>query len=555
MIRKRFGTFFILLFFLAVLTGGIIYDDLSASHSEDPYAAIKLLNEAIHQVSEKYVDEIESDSLYMRALEGMLGSLDPYSQLLSPTEYNDLRIHTQGNYEGLGIRIDIVQQILTVIAPIEGTPAYRAGLQAGDRILAVDGASTKGWSEEKAVQQLRGPRGSTVTLLIGRAGLTEPFETDVTRRPIKLSAVPYSFLMRDGIGYVRFTQFAERGRDELRDAIRKLERSGMRALVLDVRGNPGGLLDQAIEVSDLFLPKGVEIVATRGRAEESDRAYHARDNDDFSVHPMIVLINGSSASASEILAGALQDHDRALLVGESSWGKGLVQSLFSLDDGYFLKLTTARYYTPSGRSIQRAGEPGLPTTRTGEEIPSMFEGDGDAFPDSLVFQTDMGRRVFGGGGVMPDVVVRGDRLAEVSQQLIEDIAIQNAFFLFAVTYRSAHDAIPRNFKPNQALLDEFKAYLRQERGINFSDEAFLAEVEYIRDSMQFTLISQYHGEGAARQAVLRADLALAKAVDLLTEADTLADLFRLADRERQASLDDSETMTTASREPAAITQP
>jgi carboxyl-terminal processing protease len=555
MIRKRFGILFILLFFLAVLTGGIIYDDLSASDREDPYAAIKLLNEAIHQVSEKYVDEIPSDSLYMRALEGMLGSLDPYSQLLSPTEYNDLRIHTQGNYEGLGIRIDIVEQVLTVIAPIEGTPAYRAGLQAGDKILAVDGTSTKGWSEEKAVQQLRGPRGSKVTLSIGRAGLAEVFETDITRRPIKLSAVPYSFLMQDGIGYVRFTQFAERGREELRNAIRKLERSGMRSLILDVRGNPGGLLDQAIEVSDLFLPKGVEIVATRGRVEESDRAYHARDNDDFSVHPMIVLINGSSASASEILAGALQDHDRALLVGESSWGKGLVQSLFSLDDGYFLKLTTARYYTPSGRSIQREGAPGVPTTRTGTEIPSMLARDGDAFPDSLTFNTDMGRSVYGGGGVMPDVVVRGEPLAEASQHLIQDIAVQNAFFLFGVTYRSAHASVPKNFQPDEALLEEFKTYLRDEKGVDFSDEAFIAEIEYIRDSLQFTLISQYHGEGAARQAVLRADLALAKAVDLLTEADTLADLFRLADRERQASLDDGETMTTASREPATVTQP
>jgi len=555
MIRKRLGILFILLFFLAVLTGGIIYDDLAASDREDPYAAIKLLNEAIHQVSEKYVDEIPSDSLYMRALEGMLGSLDPYSQLLSPTEYNDLRIHTQGNYEGLGIRIDIVEQVLTVIAPIEGTPAYQAGLQAGDRILAVDGTSTKGWSEEKAVQQLRGPRGSKVTLSIGREGLTEAFETEITRRPIKLSAVPYSFLMQDGIGYVRFTQFAERGRDELRDAIRELERSGMRSLVLDVRGNPGGLLDQSIEVSDLFLPKGVEIVSTRGRVEESDRAYHARDNDDFSVHPMIVLINGSSASASEILAGALQDHDRALLVGESSWGKGLVQSLFSLDDGYFLKLTTARYYTPSGRSIQREGGPRVPTTQTGTGIPSMLEPDSDAFPDSLAFRTDMGRIVYGGGGVMPDVVVRGNPLAEESQHLIQDIAVQNAFFLFSVTYRSAHASVPKNFQPDEALLEEFKKYLRDEKGVEFSDEAFTAEIGYIRDSLQFTLISQYHGEGAARQAVLRADLALAKAVDLLTEADTLADLFRLADRERQASLDGGETMTTASREPATVTQP
>ncbi|MGH7571067.1 MAG: S41 family peptidase, partial [Gemmatimonadota bacterium] len=528
MIRKRFGTFFILLFFLAVLTGGVIYDDLSASNGDDPYRAIKLLNEAIHQVSDKYVDPIPSDSLYMRALEGMLMSLDPYSQLLSPTEYNDLRIHTQGNYEGLGIRIDIVDNILTVISPIEGTPAYQAGLRAGDRIVAVDGGTTEGWSEEKAVQELRGPEGSTVTLTIAREGLDEPFEAEITRKAIKLSAVPYAFMLNDGIGYARFTQFSEHGRDELRNAIRDLEREGMRALVLDVRQNPGGLLDQAIEVSDLFLPKGVEIVATKGRLEDSDRTYSARDNDDFSVHPMVLLIDNGSASATEILAGALQDHDRALIVGETSWGKGLVQSLFSLDDGYFLKLTTARYYTPSGRSIQR--ENGIDERLAGlaQAAPSeagVLEVDSrEAIPDSLVYDTDMGRTVYGGGGVMPDVVVQAEKLSELSTQLLQQTFRKNAFFSFAVHYHGIHPELSRTFAPDQALVEEFRTYLRREKEIDFSDEAFDAEAEYIRDFLRYTLISQYHGEGVARQAVMEADLPLAKAVDLLTEADTLADL-------------------------------
>lgn len=542
MIRKRFGTLFILLFFLAILTGGVIYDDLSASNGDDPYKAIKLLNEAIHQVSDKYVDPIPSDSLYMRALEGMLMSLDPYSQLLSPSEYNDLRIHTQGNYEGLGIRIDIVDNILTVISPIEGTPAYRAGLRAGDRILFVDGVTTEGWSEEKAVQELRGPQGSKVVLSIGREGLDEPFEAEITRKAIKLSAVPYAFMMQDGIGYVRFTQFSENGRDELREAIRGLERKGMRALVLDVRQNPGGLLDQAIEVSDLFLPKGVEIVATRGRVADSDRMYSARDNNDFSVHPMVLLIDNGSASASEILAGALQDHDRALLVGDTSWGKGLVQSLFSLDDGYFLKLTTARYYTPSGRSIQR--ENGLAHERLaalGEVAAAPSEAgvlDADepsgSIPDSLVFATDMGRTVYGGGGVMPDVRVKAEKLSELSTQLLEQAFRKNAFFSYAVHYHGTHPSLSRTFAPDEAMMDDFRTYLREDKEVDFSDEAFDAELDYIRDYLRYTLISQYHGEGAARQAVMEADLPLAKAVDLLTEADTLADLFRLAERERHA---------------------
>jgi carboxyl-terminal processing protease len=543
MIRNRIGSLFVVLFFLAVLTGGIIYDDLSASSGDDPYQAIKLLNETIHQVSDKYVDSIPSDSLYMRALNGMLLSLDPYSQLLSPKDYEDLQIHTQGNYEGLGIRIDVVDQVLTVISPIEGTPAYKAGLLPGDRIVKVDAVSTKGWSEEKAVQELRGPRGSEVQLSIAREGLPDPFDVTIERQPITLSAVPYAFMLKDGIGYVRFTQFSEHGRDEIRDAVRKLERQGMRSLVLDLRDNPGGLLDQAIEVTDLFLPRGAEIVATRGRMSESDRTYTARDNDDFSVHPMIVLVNRASASASEIVSGALQDHDRALVVGQTTWGKGLVQSLFPLDDGSFLKLTTARYYTPSGRSIQRDESLDIDfasmwwpaETPADEEFGGGHETARQDIPDSLVFKTDMGRTVYGGGGVMPDVVVRAGEIEDISRDLLKDIFVKNAFFSFAVTYRSTHPTITRDFQPDDELVDDFRDYLREAKEIGFADEAFDAERDYIRDFVRYTLISQYHGEGVARQAVMRADLPLAKAVDLLSEADTLADLFRLARREREAA--------------------
>ncbi len=535
MIRKRLGTLFILLFFLAVLTGGIIYDDLSASDGSDPYQAIKLLNEAVHQVADKYVDPLPSDSLYMRALEGMLLSLDPYSQLLTPSDYDDLRIHTQGNYEGLGIRIDIVDQTLTVISPIEGTPAHRAGLLPGDQILEVDGVSTKGWSEEKAVQELRGPRGSKVTLSLGREGLERPIEVEIVRRPINLSAVPYAFMLRDGIGYVRFTQFSEHGRDELREAIRDLEKEGMRSLILDVRGNPGGLLDQSIEVTDLFLPKGAEIVSTRGRMAESDRVYEARDNDDFSVHPMIVLVDRASASASEILAGALQDQDRALIVGTTTWGKGLVQSLFPLDDGYFLKLTTARYYTPSGRSIQRDEELDVDFSDAiwpgGVVAPDEETID---IPDSLVFRTAMGRTVYGGGGVMPDVMVRGEEIADVALDLFREIITQNAFFSYAVQYRATHRSVPRDFAPDAATMEDFRRYLRA-KGITFTDEAFDAERDYLRDYLRYTIISHVHGEGAARQAVMTADIPLTKAVTFLSEAETLADLFRLAERERNAA--------------------
>jgi carboxyl-terminal processing protease len=297
---------------------------------------------------------------------------------------------------------------------------------------------------------------------------------------------------------------------------------------------------------------------------ESDRIYNARDNDDFSVHPMIVLVNRASASASEIVSGALQDHDRALLVGQTTWGKGLVQSLFPLDDGYFLKLTTARYYTPSGRSIQRDEDLGIdfgsmwwPGEVPPEEgdILSIPQGGGDEIPDSLVFQTDMGRTVYGGGGVMPDVVVRAGEIADVSRDLLQEIFVENAFFTFAVRYRSTHPSIPRDFQPDAAVLDDFRTYLREVKEIDFSDEAFDSETDYIHDFLRYTLISQYHGEGVARQAVLSADLPLAKAVELLSEADTLADLFRLARLEREAAADRAAQSTASAQAPARAGTP
>jgi len=547
MIRKRIGSLTALLFFLAILTGAVIYEDLSASDTDDPYQAIKLLNETIHQVSDKYVDAVETDSLYMRALNGMLESLDPYSQLLTPSDYNDLRITTQGNYEGLGIQIDVRDDLLTIVAPIEGTPAYQEGLRAGDRILEVDGVPTRGWSQDKAVTELRGPKGSSVTLTIGREGRDDMFPVTITREPITLSSVPYSFMVRDGIGYVRFRQFSERGREEIRQAVRDLEKQGLRGLILDLRNNPGGLLDQAIDVTDLFLPKGAEIVSTRGRMNEADRTYSARDNDDFSAHPTIVLVDRASASASEILAGALQDHDRALIVGQATWGKGLVQSLFPLDDGYFLKLTTARYYTPSGRSIQRDADSPVDFSELGlpDEFGMFDETDRD-IPDSLLFETDMGRTVYGGGGVMPDVLIKAEDLDELSQKLIREIWSNTGFFSFAVNYRADHPEISRTFVPGDDVLEDFRAYLREEKELDFSDRAFDAERDYLRDYLQYTMISQYHGEGAARQAVMNADLPLAKAVELLTEADTLADLFRLARRERAAMREAAESTRTAS---------
>lgn len=535
MIQRRAGFVVTAVFFVALLGAGLLYDDLSAGGGNQVYEQVRLLNEVVRQVSQKYVDEIEEEELYLRAIRGLVESLDPYSEFLTRDEYDELKVHTTGNYEGLGISIDIRDDVLTVVAPIDGTPAAQAGIYPGDKIVEVDGQSTEGWSSEKAVTVLRGPAGSKVVLTIVREGLTEPLTFTIKRQSIDIPAVPYAFLLRDGIGYIGFTQFSERGTREVQLAIEKLRRQGMRSLILDVRSNPGGLLDQAIDVTDLFLDRGELILSTRGRVAEQNRKYYAHDDVNYGNFPIIVLVNEGTASASEILAGALQDHDRALILGRTTFGKGLVQSLFPLEGNEAaLKLTTARYYTPSGRNIQKEEERNPVFDLVEEEEPPVVEAvreEGEV-PDSLVFKTDMGRTVYGGGGITPDLLVT-DTLSMTGRKLVQEIRAKNVFFSFAVRYRGTHAELPVSFQPGAAEEEALKTFIR-EKGIYFADEEYAAERQFILDALRYALISQYHGRGEALRQVMDADKELSTAVDLLEEGETLADVFRLAEERGKA---------------------
>jgi carboxyl-terminal processing protease len=346
----------------AVFLGVGVYQGMT-DNREDTYEGLKIFSDVIDLVEKNYVDEVEAKTLIENAIQGMVSSLDPHSSLLTPEAFKELQIDTQGEFTGIGIHVTMRDNLVTVVSPIEGTPAYEAGIKAGDKIVKVDGTPTEDLRD--AVNRMRGPKGTEVKITVIREGETKPLDFDLVRDVIPIYSVK-STMLQPGYGYVWVTHFRENTYDDLIEALSKLESGDtpLKGLMLDLRDNPGGVLDQAIRISDLFLEDGV-IMTSKGRLKRHTRVYKARKGDAKPRHyPMVVLINGGSASASEIVAGALQDQKRALILGNTSFGKGSVQSIENLRDGYALKLTIARYYTPSGRSIQAKGvEPDIIVAR------------------------------------------------------------------------------------------------------------------------------------------------------------------------------------------------
>lgn len=343
----------ILILMVSWLAGGNL-QELSAG-DEETYKGLKIFSDVIDLIEKNYVDPVDSKDLIQKAIQGMVGSLDPHSQLLPPEAFEELQIDTRGEFGGIGIVITMQKGFLTVISPIEGTPAYKAGIKTGDIIIKVDGESTKDMMLWEAVKKMRGPKGEAVVISVFREGETDPMDFTLVRDIIPIESVRY-MTVQSGYGYVRITNFQENTSDDLNTALKDLERgkTPMKGLVLDLRDNPGGLLNQAVDVSDVFLDAG-NIVSIKGRLEKHTKIFDAKPNRVKHAYPIVVLINGGSASASEIVAGALQDHHRAVILGTTSFGKGSVQTVESLRDGYGLKFTIARYYTPSGRSIQAQG--------------------------------------------------------------------------------------------------------------------------------------------------------------------------------------------------------
>jgi len=322
--------------------------------TEEPYPDLEIFTEVLRQIQDNYVEPQDPKKLIYGAIKGMVQSLDPHSSFMTKDEYRELMLETKGSFTGIGIEITIKDDVLTVVSPIEGTPAYKAGLKAGDKIIRIEDKSTKGMTLMDAVKRIRGPKGTKIKLTIMREGEKKPLVFSITRDVIPLKSVR-AMLLAPGIGYVRISTFQSKTANDLDAAVSKLEKEGpLKGLILDLRNNPGGLLSQAIEVSDYFLDSGV-IVTTKGRKHSQDIVAKAHRNSESRNYPIIVLVNGGSASAAEIVAGALQDNKRAVILGTRTFGKGSVQTILPLSDGSALRLTTARYYTPSGRSIQLSG--------------------------------------------------------------------------------------------------------------------------------------------------------------------------------------------------------
>ncbi len=418
---------------------------------------VKKLTKTAFDIRNSYVEDVDMEEILDAGIRGMLSNLDRYSVLMEEEAYEALMESTRGNYQGLGLQIDSHGDYITIVTPIEGTPAYRKGLRAGDVIQEIEGVSTLGWTSSEAADKMRGEAGTSVNLSIKRSGIAELMAFEVERAVITLKSVNYyGVIPGTDIGYLRLSRFAEETGNELRQAITELNDLNISSLVFDLRSNGGGLLDQAIETAELFLPVGSEIVYTRGQDASSEQHMKSQRPPIFPPDKaLVILVDEGTASASEIVSGAVQDWDRGLIVGATTYGKGLVQRLFQFAPGEneAVKLTTARYYVPSGRCIQRPerqAKAGATDVTTEDS-----ESDSLTISEREVFYTNGGRMVFGGGGIVPDVEVE----REIWQPVEINLERQSMFFDFSIEYLADHPDIKPDFEVTDELLEEFRAYV------------------------------------------------------------------------------------------------
>ena len=530
MSRSARGTLVLTILFLG---GGCLIGGMLASHAEvdadKTVTQVRTFGRILALVEDNSVSKVESKDMVENAIQGMLHTLDPHSNYLNREAYSEMKDEQRGSFHGLGIQITKrgPDKPLTILAPIDGTPAAKAGLQPGDVISKIEGQDTIELTVQDAVRKLKGEKGTKVTITIQRPGEEDsaPFDVTLVRDEIPTKSLAHSFMVQPGVGLIRISNFTSTTTAELDDAIEALKAKGMDRLILDLRSNPGGLLDQAVGVSSRFIPEGKLVVYTRGRIPGSDQDYTAKGDERTDV-PLVVLVDHSSASASEIVSGAIQDHDRGLVVGVTTFGKGLVQRVIPLRDGGALALTTAKYYTPAGRLIQRDY-----TDLDDYFLDPELEGDTPAPETSLSGReqrkTDSGRIVYGGGGITPDYIVPNEKEPLVLSRMRRE----NQLFDFAVKYVARHPQLKPDFAVDDAMLKSFKEFLTQ-RKFRLEDGAFEQSRKAIETRLRSQIARVKWGAEAETRVLAEGDPQVQKAMTLFEEAAKLAQAGEVGRREK-----------------------
>jgi carboxyl-terminal processing protease len=508
--------------FLGMLYGQKLNPAAAPGGDSDVRDSLHQFTTVYDMIEQNYAEPVNADkAIYNGAIPGMLHVLDPHSNFFDPKQYALLREDQRGKYYGVGMTVGPRNNKVIVIAPFVGTPAYRAGIRPGDIIIAVDGKSTDNMSTGDVADLLKGPKGTTVHITILREGADAPLDFAIVRDEIPRYSVDLHFLIKPGIGYMHVSGFNETTEKEVQDALDQM--GDLKGLVLDLRQNPGGLLNEGVGVADKFLHKGQLIVSHHGR-NSPEKRYVAAHGDGGKDYPLVVLVNRGTASAAEIVAGAIQDHDRGLIIGETTFGKGLVQTVYPLSENTGLALTTAKYYTPSGRLIQR--------DYTNVSLYDYyFERDEDSGANNNttnreVKLTDSGRTVYGGGGITPDV-----KIDPVKSNHFQDTLLQHyAFFNFAKHYVVTHHPT-KTFEVDDAVLAEFRKFMDDEK-VPYTEADLLANNDWVRSGIKSEIFVDAFGQEEGLKVRAETDPEVTKALDLLPQAKQLADNARKVVAER-----------------------
>jgi carboxyl-terminal processing protease len=530
--RKRFSVVTVVALVAVGLLAGAMLNTLFSGDTVKEQ--VLKFSHVLNLTLKNYVEDVDTQKLTEAAINGMLGQLDPHSVYIPASQVQRVQEEFQGSFDGIGVEFQVLNDTLLVVAAIVGGPSEALGIQSGDKIVKIDDSTAIGITQEQVPKKLRGPKGTKVRVTILRAGIKEPLDFEITRDRIPLYTVDTSFMLDDVVGYIRVTRFAATTHEEFTENVTKLRQQGMKRLILDLRDNAGGFLEQAFKMADELMPQGRKIVYTKGRQNQFDDEFRSTGAGRFQDVSLILLVNSGSASASEIVAGAVQDWDRGLIVGETTFGKGLVQRQYELPDGSALRITIARYYTPSGRLIQRPYS--KDRMKYQREIIEREETEGenlshDVEKDSThpVFKTMGGRKVYGGGGITPDYIVKSGRLNEYTVQLW----LKQVFLQFAVKYADVHAAElkreygkdPVKFVGRAAvtdeMLDELLA-LAKAKGIEFKKDLYEKDRHYITAYMRAFIARRLWGNEGWSRVMLAEDSQFSKALSLFPEAERIA---------------------------------